>query len=185
VKSSSTPVDETVRIPPEAALRPGTRDPLALLVLWFLRKSVYWMVGLGLIVAVVVTRSSDVTIGTDSASEAWAELSSPFAGVMIAVLLRLGTSQAAIVLAYGLARSHYTELEPRTGFGSGIGRFLDRLMVARAFRSLRWTHHVRALALRRLGPSGARLARLDPVLDVLNVTFLIAAVVALSVLGAE
>jgi hypothetical protein len=32
---------EPTRIVPEAALWPGRRDPLALLSLWFVRKSVY------------------------------------------------------------------------------------------------------------------------------------------------
>jgi phosphatidylserine synthase len=177
--------EETVRIPPEAALRPGTRDPAALLALWFLRKSVYWMVGVGLIVAGVVTRSSEITVGVNSTGEAWSGLFSPLAGVVLALLIRLGTSQTALVLAWGLARSHYSELEPRTGFGSGIGTFLDRLMVARAFRSLRWTHHVRQLAVRRLGRTGTRLARLDPVLDVANVALLTVAVVVLSLIGAD
>jgi hypothetical protein len=185
VTTESRRREEVVRIRPEAALRPGTRDPLSLLVLWYGRKSVYWMIGAGLIVATLVTRGGDVTVGADSPDQVWSQLFSPLAGVVLAFLLRLAASFGGLALAYPLARNHQADLEPRTGFGSGISRFLDRLMVARAFRSLRWTHHVRQLAIRRLGRTGARLSHLDPVLDVANVAFLVLAFIVLGVYGAE
>ena len=53
-----------------------------------------------------------------------------------------------------------------------------RRNLAKAYRSLRWTHHVRQMALRRLGPSGDRVSKLDPILDVVNIaTFVVMVVV--------
>ncbi len=104
---------------------------------------------------------------------------------MIALILRFASSLAALGLAYPLAREHYTDLEPRSGFGSGIGRALDRLQVARAFRSLRWTHHVRALALGRLGRRGLLVSRLDPILDIANIGLFVVAIVVVGLVGAD
>jgi hypothetical protein len=173
------------RVHPEDALRSGRRDPLALLVVWFVRKSFYWVLWVGITVGAVTTRTSDIGIDLGSPSDAWTELLSPYAGVAVALILRLGSSFVALGLAYPLARRHYGGLEPQCGVGSGIGRRLDRLQVARAYRSLRWTHHVRKAAIDRLGRTGARLRRLDPMLDVANIGLFVAACVVLSLVGAE
>jgi hypothetical protein len=179
--------DGTPRLRPEVALalRRGVGDPLALLGAWFLRKSFYWMLAVGVGVGAILTGSNDVSIRVDSPGEAWSDLFSPLAGVIVAVLVRLGSSVAGLALAYPLAREYHAALEPRTGFATGPSRILDRLMVARAFRSLRWTHHVRQLALGRLGRAGRWLARVDPILDVINVAAWVVAIVAISVFGAE
>ncbi|MGA7757364.1 MAG: hypothetical protein WCA57_05925 [Ilumatobacteraceae bacterium] len=108
----------------------------------------------------------------------WAELLSPLAGLVLAVVVRLGSNMVALALAYPLTRDYGAHLEPRTGLGSGIGVWLDRRNLAKAYRSLRWTHHVRQEALRRLGPSGDRVSKLDPILDVVNIaTFVVMVVV--------
>ncbi len=60
---------------------------------------------------------------------------------------------------------------------------LDRLNLARGYRALRWTHHVRQLALARLGPTGQRLARLDPIMDITNISLWVIAVLAMAVAG--
>lgn len=73
------------------------------------------------------------------------------------------------------------DLAPRTSFGSSIGLFLDRLHVERAYRSLRWTHHVRRVALGQLGPTGDRLGKVDPILDIVNITAMVVAVTALTI----
>ena len=61
---------------------------------------------------------------------------------------------------------------------------LDRLNLARGYRALRWTHHVRQLALARLGDTGRRLARLDPIMDITNITLWVLAVAAFISTGA-
>jgi hypothetical protein len=146
----------TPRILPEAALRPGLGDAWALLALWYLRKSSYWVFGLGVTVAALVYRADTINVGSAAPAEIWDELHSPLAGVAVALILRLFAAAAGLLIAYPLARAYETGLEPRTNTGRTIGILLDRYKVMRAFRALRWTHHVRLVAIRRLGRTGAR-----------------------------
>lgn len=171
------------RILPEAALRPERSDARALLALWYVRKSTYWIFGLGVTIAALVYRADTINVGAASPAEIWDELHSPLAGVAVAPILRLFAAGAGLLITYPLAHTYEIGLEPRTNFGRTIGILLDRYKVMRAFRTLRWTHHVRLVALRRLGRTGARLARLDPVLDIANIALLTTAVVALFIAG--
>jgi hypothetical protein len=166
------------RIVPEAAMRPGRGDARALMTLWFLRKSTYWLFWLGAIAAVLVHRADRISSGSSSPQDLWDELHSPLAGIALAVLLRLFTAGAGLLVTYPLARDYEIGLEPRTNFGKSIGIALDRYKVMRAFRALRWTHHVRQIALRNLGPAGPRVARLDPIMDVANITLPFVAIAA-------
>ncbi len=169
------PVAEPPRIRPELALQPGAADARNLLVVWFLRKSVYGLVALGLIVG-ALTRT-DIDIDFRSASDLESQLSSPLAPLVVGVILRVITSFVALLLALPLASAYEVGLSPRTNFGSGIGHVLDRLNLARGYRALRWTHHVRQIALARLGPKGPKLARLDPIMDITNITLWVVAVI--------
>lgn len=170
-------------IPPEAALRAGRADPLALLCIWYVRKASYGILALGIIVGLGVGRGQDIAGGVNSAEEIWRELWSPLAGIILGVMVRVGAGFVALVLAYPLARDRERGLEPRAYLGSGLTGWLDRLHAARAYRSLRWTHHVRQVAIRRLGQTGRRLARLDPIMDALNVTLFVIAILTAIVLG--
>jgi hypothetical protein len=171
-------------VPPEAALRPGRRDALALLVVWFVRKSSFWVLWLGIIVA-IAGRADTIDLGIHSPDSVLDRLVSPLAGVVLAVLLRLAAAAAGLVLAYPLARAREVELAPRTYRGASVGILLDRLHVARAYRSLRWTHHVRQLAILRLGVTGRRLSRLDPIMDAANVGLLMVIPVLASAMSAD
>jgi hypothetical protein len=173
----------TARIVPEAALRPGLGDARALLALWYVRKSSFWVFGLGVTIAALVYRADTINVGSASPAEIWDELHSPLAGVAVALILRLFAAAAGLLIAYPLARAYETGLEPRTNTGRTIGILLDRYKVMRAYRALRWTHHVRLVAIRRLGRTGARVAHLDPIMDIANITLLTTAVVALFIAG--
>lgn len=157
-----------LRVRPEQALRPGRTDARNLLIVWYVRKSFYWLLFAGLIGAYATRRTDEIAIDWSDPGAVWAELLSPLAGLVLAVAVRLGSSVAALALAYPLARDHDLPLQPRTGVAGGIGRWLDRRNVAKAYRSLRSTHHVRQVALQRLGPTGTRVSILDPILDVAN-----------------
>lgn len=161
------------RISPEAALLPGHRDPLALLVVWYVRKSSYWMLWLGIIAAMVAGQSGAIDLGFHSPESVLSRLVSPLAGVILAVILRVTAGLAGLALAYPLARAREAHLAPRRYRGRTIGTAFDRLHTARAYRSLRWTHHVRQVAIRRLGTTGRRLSRLDPAMDAANVGLLV------------
>jgi hypothetical protein len=175
----------TARIVPEAALRPGLGDARALLALWYVRKSSYWVFGLGVTIAALVYRADTIDVGTASPATIWDELRSPLAGVALAVILRLFSAGAGLLITYPLARAYEIGLEPRTNTGRTIGILLDRYKVMRAYRALRWTHHVRLAALRRLGAAGQRLARLDPIMDVANIALIATAFVALAIAGSS
>lgn len=168
---------EARRSLPEGALLPGTGDARVLLTLWYVRKSSYWIMGLGFAAAAAASESVTLSAGSDP-NEYWAELHTPLAGVVLAILLRVSTSAAGFLVTFPLARDYEIGLSPRTNFGHALGVWLDRFKVMRAYRALRWTHHVREVALQRLGPTGSRVGRLDPILDVTNVVAWILAVIA-------
>jgi hypothetical protein len=164
---------EELRIRPEQALQPGRADARNLLVVWYIRKSFYAWLFLGLIGAQATRGTTDVDIDWTEPDKLLGEFLSPLIGLILAVVVRLGSTWAALALAYPLVRKHDTALEPRTGFTSGIGRWFDRLHVARAYRSLRWTHHVRQEALHRFGRAGQRVSKLDPIMDLVNIALLV------------
>ena len=170
-------VAEPPRIWPELALQPGASDARNLLIVWYLRKSVYGLVALGLI-AGALTRT-DIDIDLRSASDLGSQLLSPLAPVAVGIILRVLTGFAALLLSLPLASAYEVGLAPRTNFGSGIGHILDRLNLARGYRALRWTHHVRQVALARLGSTGRKLQRLDPIMDITNITLWVVAVIAI------
>jgi hypothetical protein len=177
---SETPgVPEPARIRPELALRAGTIDSRNLLIVWYLRKSVYGLVALGLI-AGGLTRT-DIDVDFTSATELGSQLSSPLAPVVVGLILRVITGFVALLLAMPLASAYEVGLAPRTNFGSGVGHVLDRLNLARGYRALRWTHHVRQVALSRLGDRGRQVARLDPIMDITNISLWVVAIVSLIV----
>lgn len=124
-----------------------------------------------------------ITTGADTADQFWDELRSPLAGVILGVAIRLVASFVALALAYPLAPARETTLPPRAYLGSSLTGILDRLHAARAYRSLRWTHHVRQVALARLGTTGRRLAHLDPIMDAANVTPFVIAIAAIAISG--
>jgi hypothetical protein len=174
-------VAEPPRIRPELALQPGTADPRNLLIVWYLRKSVYGLVALGIIGGTVTQTNLDVN--WKSGAELGSQLSSPLAPIVVGLVLRVLSGFAGLLLALPLASAYEVGLSPRTNLGSGIGHLLDRLNLARGYRALRWTHHVRQLALARLGDTGRKLARLDPIMDITNITLWVVAVIALVAAG--
>ncbi len=172
VTATSEPQRE-LRIRPEQALKPGRADARNLLIVWYIRKSFYFWLFLGLIGAQATRGTTDVDIDWTEPDKLLGEFLSPLAGMILAVVVRLGSTWAALALAYPLARRHDALLEPRTGFMSGIGRWFDRLHVAKAYRSLRWTHHVRQEALHRFGTAGQRVSKLDPIMDIVNISMVV------------
>lgn len=178
--------DARLRVEPAALLMPGTGDAKRLLSLWLARKSFYWLLFLGYAIgtwlAYLDHETNEVNVEWTSPSSVRNAILSPWSAFVLALIVRTTVSWVALVLAAPLAVAHDKHLSPRTGFGSSIGKSLDRLNVARAFRALRWSHHVREAARQRLGRLGGRFGRLDPVLDAINiVTALLALAVAIYV----
>ncbi len=138
------------------------------------------MVAIGLIGAAITRTNIDVD--WSSGDEVGSRLWSPLAPLVVGLIIRVGSGFAASLLALPLASAYEVGLSPRTNLGNGIGRLLDRLNLARGYRALRWTHHVRQLALARLGRLHRHL--LDPIMDVTNVAVWVVAVVVLATTGA-
>ena len=162
-----------LKIDPKVAVLEGRADATRLMIVWFVRKSFYWVFFVGFaygsVVAAIRHETNEVDVDWASPNSVGESLLSPWAGLILALILRFVIGWVALALCVPFALAHDTDLEPRTNVGSGIGRFFDRLHIARAYRSLRWTHHVRQVALQRLGPSGEKIGRLDPILDIVNI----------------
>lgn len=156
-------------LPPEAALRVSRHDATALLVLRVLRRSFLPLFALGLIGAWSTGDYSASGLSTLTNPEGWFRaLLSPLAGFALAVLVRVGVGVLALLLA----------LPQVPGAGVGLGRrrwraWVDRLQVAKAYRSLRWTWAVRDAAIRRLGARGRRLAFAEPTMQVTGIVLLL------------
>ena len=163
----------SLRIDPVACLAPGRNDARRLLVAWFVKKSFWWMFfggsALAAIVHAIERTDNRFQVRLSSPDTVLSGLLSGFALVVLALLVRLLIGWVALSLAYPLARSHDAVLEPRTGRNRRWGTFSDRYKVAKAYRLLRWTHHVRQMALDRVAPGPSWWRRLDPILDVVNV----------------
>ena len=165
--------DTGLRIDPVACLGPERSDARRLLVVWFVKKSFYWMFFGGAAFASVVHAvervDNDLQVRISSPDSVTSGLFSAAGFVVLALIVRLAIGWVALALAYPLARSHDAALEPRTGWNRHWGTFSDRYKVAKAFRLLRWTHHVRQVALDRVAPGPSWWRRVDPILDVVNV----------------
>lgn len=181
-------ITDGLRIDPSACLEPGRKDARRLLVVWFVKKSFWWMFFGGSAFAAVVHAvervDNDLQVRLSSPDTVRSGLLSAYALVVIAVLVRLVIGWVALGLAYPLSRSHDAVLEPRTGWNRHWGTFSDRYKVAKAYRLLRWTHHVRQAALDRVAPGPSWWRRLDPILDVVNVLAVIGFFVTTVVISA-
>lgn len=134
------------------------------------------MFALGFVIAFVASRDGTVDARVDSVEDWEAGLLSPAAGIILALTARVLSNLAALALAYPLTRDQEVGLEPRSRLGRVFGVWSDRLNLAAAYRSLRWTWHVRRAAMSRLG---GRAYRLDPMLSAINTAMVILAVVVL------
>lgn len=144
---------------PSQALRSGDADARLVLLLWCLRKSFYPLLWLGLSIAVIafddVNALNRRFASLSNPSEVVASLLSPMAGVVFAFGVRIVVGVLALVSAYPLTkattRADYTAVSRTGGF---FRLWWDRLYMARAYRSLRWTWAVRQFAAERLGRWG-------------------------------
>lgn len=171
------------RLSPDEALRPGATDARVLLTLWFAHKSFYWLLFSGTAVAYVLHRADQVDVSWTDPDRLVAAVFSPLVGLVLAGAVRIVTNLAALAVTWPLVREYEAPLPPREGPLAPVTTWLDRRQIAKALRSLRWTHHVRRCVLNRLGRRRAAVARLDPIIDVMNVVSFVGLVVAVAVAG--
>ncbi|TDT16838.1 hypothetical protein BDK89_2436 [Ilumatobacter fluminis] len=170
------------RIEPDVCLGPGRSDSRRLLIAWFVKKSFYWMffggAAFASLIHFVERVENDFRVNYRSPESVEHGLLSAWAFVVLAVLIRIAIAWIALAMAYPLARARDADLEPRSGWNRHYATFSDRYKVAKAFRALRWTHHVRQAALDRVAPGPSRWRRMDPALDVANVLGVISFIAA-------
>ena len=170
-----------MRIEPAMCVAPGRDDSRRLLIAWFVKKSFPWMLFGGAALASVVHAiervDNEYEVKLSSPGSVIGGLLSAYAVVVVAMLLRIVIGFVALGLAFPFARAHDADLEPRTGRNRHWGTMSDRYKVAKAFRDLRWTHHVRQVALDRVSPGPGWWRRLDPTLDVVNVIGVVAFII--------
>jgi hypothetical protein len=153
---------------PDLALGNGRLDPILLLCLWLLRQSVFPLMWLGFIIAVLTTSPERFAEEASVISESGVSIGlafSPFAVVALAFAIRWAISAVAVALAFPLSGwvvhgEHYRQ----PGLRGRVRSWWDRLHVTRAYRSLRWTRLVRNRAIERLGSTGSRLQFVSRVL---------------------
>ncbi len=169
------------RIELDACLQPGRGDARRLLIVWFVKKSFWWMFFGGVAFAsgvhFIERVDNEFTVDYQSPVSVEHGLLSAWVFVVLAVLLRIAIGWVAAALAFPLARRHDADLPPRTGWNRHYATLSDQYKVAKAFRSLRWTHNVRQVALDRVSPGPGWWRRLDPIIDVANIVGVIAFVI--------
>lgn len=155
-------------IDPTALVRPGRFDAASLLVVWMLRRLFVPVLVVGAIVGTVVIGGDAPEPDFGSPREVVALLLSPWAGVALAIVLRVIANWLALLLAVPLTG----RARPSAYEGGAVARWaragLDRLWLARGFREQRWTWPVRELAADRLGVLGRRLRVADVVVTVVT-----------------
>ena len=177
------------RLDPDAVLRNGSFDPVALLLLWLARKSFLPVLWIGIGVAVVTTQDI-ANLGDevqreleslDSLGAVFAALASPFSLILVALLLRFVVEVLALALAYPLTRwNRPSDYARRGSSGSYLRLWWDRIYLAQSFRSLRWSWAVRQSAADRLGPRGQILEILSSVLSWASGLLLVVLVVVIA-----
>lgn len=178
------------RLDANSVLQDGDFDSTALLVLWCLKKAFFPLLWIGLIVAVLLTQDA-ADLGEeiqaeienlDTPGEFLSALVSPFAGVLIALVLRIAVGVAAFALAYPLARwNRPSDYARRGSEGSHLRLWWDRVYMTRSYRSLRWSWAVRQEAADRLGRRGRVLELCNPILTSANVLLFIVLVVVFTI----
>lgn len=159
-------------------LLPGRGDPIALLTVSALRRSVWPLLWLGVAVAAAVGRTNEIQgVQASGISEWLDELASPLAGIVVALALRVLVALAGYGLAYRLTTS--TRHDGTTLLARSWRTATDRYYLTRAFQSVRWSRIVRDAAAERLGPLGRRFRTLDAILGIATWATLVVAVLSL------
>ena len=167
------------RLDPSLAIRPGTFDARAVLLLWCYRRAWFPLFWLGMIVALFAgVDPVEVQQETESLAivgEWLRNLLSPLAGVILAFFVRFSAGWLALGFAYPLSRGfRLDDYRKRYRWSRRLRLWRDRLVLSRAYRSLRWSAIVRQAAADRLGRGGRRLMRCDSIVPWAVVVLIVA-----------
>jgi hypothetical protein len=141
---------------PEAVLREGWPDSLAILVLRLFRVLSGLLIVTGFVVAAAAGALTPEGVrDLQSPLTILHALLTPLAVLALGIVLRFVVSWIALLLALALADNHYLAVADQISRWHGWN---DRFQIARAYRALRWTWAVRDEATERVGTVGRILA---------------------------
>jgi hypothetical protein len=162
---------------PARLLKPGNVDPLVLQILWCVRKGFYPMLWVGLLMVMLSGRKLVDVSELDTLPEIVDAFFTPFAGVVVAFLIRVLVGVLGVIAAYPFSQ---TDFATDIAYRNRLRQWQDRYQQTVAFADLRWTWAVREVAIERLGDTGRFLSWCDPILRWLNyLTFALLTVVAI------
>ncbi len=148
-------------------LQATKRDSIILMTLWYMRKTFYALIFFGLAGAIHTGSSQDTSINWLDINDVLAKLSSPIAGLVLAVLVRLTVNSLALLTAYPVLSSYQDKIKTR--YGNPLVRLLDDLQMLKGLRRLRWTHHVRLKAMQQFDTEFFRSGKLNTIFDGINI----------------
>ncbi len=169
------------RVQPGSALRPGRFDAIALLILWAGRRAFWPMLLLGILVAFGLGRLEAENLAElTTPMELLHAVLSPLGGIALAFLTRLVVGWLALALAWPLSR---WDRPPDHGHSLSVRwrDWVDRLRLAQAYRTLRWTWGVREAAIARAGAIGQRLGWAVPLSTIVTIVLWIALIAMVAV----
>lgn len=159
-------------------------DALIILVLWCLRTLTLLLLLVGWIVLVISRQlGDDLTSRLDSPGDVVSALTTPLAGVALAIVVRLVVAVLAWLSAAPLVTREVPPLVPTAG-QSWWRQMTDRWRQVSGTASVRGTWAVRAAAIDMAGAWGPRLRLTDNLLRVLCVVTGVGFVVTTFLVGA-
>jgi hypothetical protein len=150
---------------PTRLLKPGNADPLVLQILWCVRKAFYPMLWLGLVMVLLSGRNLVDVSELDTIPEILGAFFSPFAGVVVAVVIRALVGFLGVIAAYPFSHPDFAK---GIAYRNRLRQWQDRYQQTVAFADLRWTWAAREVSIERLGDTGRVLSWCDPILRWLN-----------------
>ncbi len=158
-------------------LQDGTRDAKILLTLWFLKRLFWPLILLGLIGGVLADDLNSNEVDFSNPESIASKLLSPLVGFAAAVFLKIAVNLLASLAAYPVARERTKDFQ-NPKYGYVFTRYLDIWQITKGVRTLRWTHHVRQEASKRIKNPFIRSGKLDKIFDVFTIILVVIVVLA-------
>lgn len=158
------------------------RDSVILMSLWYARKTFYTLLMIGLITASVTGSVMNSGINWRDVNQIIDSLRSPFAGIALAIIVRVVVEVLATLAAYPTVWRR--NREHTIVYSSPFTRILDNYRAARGISKLRWTQGVRQKAVLTFETEFFRKAKPDRYIDWFNSLIFALLLISLGVLSA-
>lgn len=145
----------------------SSRDAHVLLILWYLKRTFVPLLLLGFIGSMLATDVGNNEIDYTNPESVFSELLSPLASLAFAVFIKVIVNILAAIASYPVVRERVKNASG--DYGYFFTRYIDMWQILKGVRSLRWTHHVRQEALKRVSFTFIREGKLDKAIDYITV----------------